>query len=192
MSATTANEYWQLQGSGASVGGLTKLVSDGNARLSATRIGTDAGTANAGRVQFYYGPMASPSLAVAVAVGNAVASAGGCAPTLVIGVEGDTTGANLRIKNARQNKLAFPTQSDWRWDGAPGAFMVFTTDSVASCSAVQQNHGYAVWDGTRWNLQYRGDGCPKLFTSLDLQVGYLTIADGTVVPFQVAAILLNP
>ena len=61
--------------------------------------------------------------------------------------------------------MAFPTQTDWRWNGAPGAFMVFTTDSVASCSSVQQNHGYAVWDGTRWNVQYRADGCPKLFTN---------------------------
>lgn len=262
VNATTATEYWQLQGSGASVSGLTKVVSDGNARLSATRIGLDAGTANAGRVQFYYGPMLTQgsSASLSVAVGNAPASAatpisyltftskagtsglvtpatstaarniasvatgqgvplaaslgnkvrlffeaagsdgktriysvdskdgftgqdfnsnaavtcstdadyastGGCAPTLVIGVDGDTTGANLRVKNARQNKVAFPTQTDWRWDGAPGAFMVFTTDSVTSCSSVQQNHGYAVWDGTRWNVQYRADGCPKLFTS---------------------------
>ena len=387
VSGTTATEYWQLQGSGASVSSLTKLVADGNARLSATRIGADAGTANAGRVQFYYGPMPAPgsNASLSVAVGNAVASAGtpssylafsskagssglvtppasnatrsiasvatgqgvplaanlgnkirlffeangsdgktrifsidskdgfigqdfnssaavtcttdadyastgGCAPTLAIGVEGDATGANLRIKNARQNKVAFPTQTDWRWDGAPGAFMVFTTDSIASCSTVQQNHGYAVWDGTRWNVQYRADGCPKLFTSaqaclpmhlggarykmycgdpsvtvgkvsasplpfvgpkkliyadgsasgsdanvefedweaqtasrdifflwpdgtklddrsegyiddyhfmaptgsLELQVGYLTITDGTVVPFAVGAVLLNP
>lgn len=387
VSATTSTEYWQLQGSGASISGLTKVVSDGNARLSATRIGPDAGTANAGRVQFYYGPMFSQgsTASLAVAVGNAAANAatpssylsftskagtsglvnpptssaarsiasvatgqgvplaanlgnkvrvffeaagsdgktriysvdskdgfvgqdfnsgaaltcstdadyastGGCAPTLVIGVDGDATGGNLRIKNARQNKVAHPTQTDWRWDGAPGAFMVFTTDSVASCSTVQQNHGYAVWDGTRWNVQYRADGCPKLFTSaqaclpmhvggarykmycgdpsitagkvtasnlpflgpkklmyadgsgsgadatvefedweaqtasrdiaflwpngtrlddkaegyiddyhflaptgsLDLQVGYLTITDGVVVPFAVAAILLNP
>jgi hypothetical protein len=385
VNTTTATEYWQLQGSGASVSGLSKVVADGNARLSATRIGPDAGSANAGRVQFYYGPMASPSLSVAV--GNAVASAatpssylsftskagtsglvtppasslprditgiatgqgvplatnlgnkirvffesagsdgktriysvdskdgfvgqdfnssaaltcatdtdyastGGCAPTRVIGVEGDAMGANPRIKNARQNKVGFPTQTDWRWDGAAGAFMVFTTDSVASCSTVQQNHGYAVWDGVRWNVQYRADGCPKLFTSaqaclpmhlggarykmycgdpsittgrvsgstlpflgpkklmyadgsgsgsgpdasvefedweaqsasrdifflwpdgsklddksegyiddyhflaptgsLDLQVGYLTITDGVVVPFAVAAVLLNP
>ena len=387
VSATTSTEYWQLQGGGASVSGLTKVVADGNARLSATRIGPDAGTVNAGRVQFYYGPMPGQgsTASLAVAVGNAVASAavpssyltftsqagtsglftpatssavrsiasvatgqgvplaaslgnkvrvffeaagsdgktrifsvdskdgfvgqdfnsgaaltcstdadyastGGCAPTLVVGVDGDATGGNLRIKNARQNKVAFPTQTDWRWDGAAGAFMVFTTDSVANCSTAQQNHGYAVWDGIRWNVQYGADGCPKLFTSaqaclpmhlggarykmycgdpsvtagrvsgstlpflgpkkllyadgsgsgsdatvefedwevqtasrdiaflwpngsrlddkaegyiddyhflaptgsLELQVGYLTITDGVVVPFAVAAILLNP
>ena len=387
VSATTTNEYWQLQGSGASVSGLTKLVSDGNARLSATRIGADAGTANAGKVQFYYGPMPTPggSASLSVAIGNAAASAdtpssyltftskagssglvspgsasgtrsiasistgqgvplsagmggkvrvffeasgsdgktrifsvdskdgyvgqdfnsgaaltcstdadyasgGGCAPTLAIGVDGDATGGNLKIKNARQNKVAYPTQTDWRWDGAAGAFMVLTTDAVSGCSASSMNHGYAVWDGARWNVQYRSDGCPKLFTSaqaclpmhvggarykmycgdpsittgrvsgsqlpflgpkklmyadgsvsgqdatvefedweaqssardvvflwpngtqlndqaegyiddyhflaptgsMDLQVGYLTITDGTVSPFPVAAILLNP
>ena len=390
VSATTANEYWQLQGSGASVSGLTKVVSDGNARLSATRIGPDASSANAGKVQFYYGPMpASPGQAsLSVAVGNAVANAampssylsftskagvsglvspgtvagasstrsivdvatgqgvplaaslggqvrvffeargsdgktrifsvdskdghlgldfnssaavtcatdadyasgGGCAPTLAIGVDGDAIGANAKILNARQNKVAFPTQTDWRWDGAAGAFMVLTTDAVSGCSASSMNHAYAVWDGSRWNVRYRVDGCPKLFTSaqaclpmhlggarykmycgdpsittgrvsgsqlpflgpkklfyadgsgtgadatvefedweaqssardviflwpngsqlndqaegyiddyhflaptgsLDLQVGYLTITDGTLVPIAVAAILLNP
>lgn len=385
VSATTATEYWQLQGSGASVNGLTRIVSDGNARLSATRIGADAGTANAATVQLYYGPAGSPALSVAV--GNAVAradqpasylgftskaatsglfsppstsatrliasiatgqgvplaanlggkvrvffeatgsdgktrifsidsqdgyvgqdfnsasasattcstdadyaSGGGCAPTLVIGVEGDATGANARVKNARQHKIAFPTQTDWRWNGAAGTFMVWTTDSISGCSSFQHNHGYAVWDGTRWNVQVRDDGCPKLFTSaqaclpmhlggtrykmycgdpsmttgkvsgsslpflgpkkliygdgsatgpdatvefedweaqsaarnvvflwpdgsqlneraqgyiddyhflaptgsLDLQVGYLTITDGTTMPFAVAAVLLNP
>lgn len=48
VGATTSTEYWQLQGSGASLSGLTKMVSDGNARLSATRIGPDAGTATPG------------------------------------------------------------------------------------------------------------------------------------------------
>ena len=77
VNATTATEYWQLQGSGASVSGLIKLVSDGSARLSATRFGLDAGTANAGRVQFYYGPMVTQgsSASLSIAVGNAPASA---------------------------------------------------------------------------------------------------------------------
>ncbi len=53
---STDTEYWQLQGTGHSVDRLTKAVSDGNARLSATRFGPDAG-AMANRVQLYYGPM---------------------------------------------------------------------------------------------------------------------------------------
>lgn len=269
VTGTTANEYWQLQGSGHSVSGLSKIVSDGNARLSVTRIGNDAGSANAGKLQLYYGPMPSSGAksALAVAVGTAAANAsdsgsylgfaslagnsglispdtpdsgslpsspfrpvsgiytgqgvplsaamggnirlffealgsdnktrilsidskdghlgldfngnspttcssdadyaagGGCTPTLAIGVEGDATGANAKIVNARQNKIGYPTQTDWRWDGAPGTFMVFTTDKITGCSTAQMNHGYAVWDGSTWNVQYAANGCPKLFAN---------------------------
>lgn len=90
---------------------------------------------------------------------------GGCALTTLIGVEGDGTLANARIQNARQHKIGFPTQSDWRWDGAAGTFMVFTTDRVNNCSNFNMNHGYAVWDGAQWKVQYGANGCPKLFTS---------------------------
>jgi hypothetical protein len=27
------------------------------------------------------------------------------------------------------------------------------------------NHGYAVWDGSAWSVQYEATGCPKLFKS---------------------------
>lgn len=257
--ATTSEEYWQLQGSGNSVSGLTKIVSDGNARISATRFGPEAGT-NASRIQLYYGPSPaqgshSPQLATAVtsqttdaatsasylsftsmagttglispseattlvqqvatgqgvplseAMGGKVRlffeasgsdgktrilyldsqdgytgrdfnsggalcsttadyqTGGGCAPTVAIGVEGDSTSANSKISNARQFKLGFPILDDWRWDGAAGTFMVFTTDRVTGCSNYNMNHGYAVWDGSKWNVQYEADGCPKLLKS---------------------------
>ena len=42
--------------------------------------------------------------------------------------------------------------------------MVFTLDRIASCTAYSMNHGYAVWNGSTWAVQYRADGCPKLFT----------------------------
>jgi hypothetical protein len=48
---------------------------------------------------------------------------------------------------------------------ARGTFMVFTSDRVTGCSAFQQNHAYAVWDGSAWKVQYQANGCPKLFTS---------------------------
>jgi hypothetical protein len=126
------------------------------------------------------------------------------------------------------------------------------------------NHGYAGWDGPRWNVPYAANGCPKLFLdaeaafpmhlggqrnklysdgavsgsldrvdfedwerqslardvvllwpngdplndaaegyiddyhflaptgSLDLQVMYLAITNGTEIPFASAATLLNP
>ena len=49
---------------------------------------------------------------------------------------------------------------------APGTFMVFTLDRMDRCNAPAfAQHGYAVWDGTTWTVQYRADGCPKMFTS---------------------------
>ena len=41
--------------------------------------------------------------------------------------------------------------------------MVFTTDSVSGCTTAQMNHGYAIWDGSKWVVQYETSGCPKLF-----------------------------
>jgi fibronectin type III domain protein len=90
---------------------------------------------------------------------------GGCAPKVLIGVEGDTLLGNPKLRNVRQFKIGVPTATDWRWDGAAGTFMVFTTDQVTGCSTSNFNHGYAVWDGTNWNVQYDG-ACPKLFVSV--------------------------
>jgi hypothetical protein len=259
VAAETDREEWQLQGSGNSVTGLTKAVSDGNARLSATRLGPDAG-AMANRIQLYYGPLSSGptrnsmlSVAVASAEANAAnpdsyltftsragttglnspssastliatvatgqgvpiarerggfvrvffeaqgadgktramsidskdgyygldfnagsasicstaadySAGGGCEPTVTIPVDGDVNG-NSRITNSRQHKVAWPTLDSPHWDMAIGSFMVFTADRVTGCSTVQQNHGYAVWDGSAWKVQYQSNGCPKLFIS---------------------------
>lgn len=258
-SGTTSEEYWQLQGSGNTVSGLSKVVSDGNARISATRFGPEAGGNTASRIQLYYGPFGStaPNLqsALVVAVTSAATSAsspasylsftslasnsgllkpstastlvsapatgqgvplssgkvrlffeaqgsdgktrvmsvdsqdgydgrdfnsgsattcsttadystgGGCAPTVAIGVQGDSVRGNTKISNARQFKVGFPILNDWRWDSAAGTFMVFTTDQVTGCTTTGMNHGYAVWDGSNWNVQYETAGCPKLFKS---------------------------
>jgi hypothetical protein len=257
VEAETDREHWQMQGTGNSVNTLTKAVSDGNARLSATRFGPDAG-AMANRVQLYYGPMnAGRQSPLAVAVSSGVAdplnpdsylafssragssglqspttssalissvatgqgvpvtrerggfvrlffeaqgpdgrtrsmsidskdgyfgqdfnasaattcstaedysSGGGCAPTVTIAVDGDANG-NSRITHARQHKVAWPTLDSPHWDMSAGSFMVFTSDRVTGCSDYQQNHGYAVWDGASWKVQYQANGCPKLFTS---------------------------
>ena len=258
-SGDTDTEYWQLRGTGNTVDRLTKIVSDGNARLSATRLGPEAG-AMANRIQLYYGPMgsaASRQAQLSVAVASAAADAaspdsyltftsragssgllspasastliagvatgrgvpvtrdrggfvrlffeaqgadghtramwidskdgyygldfnagaaatcstaadysagGGCEPTVAIAVDGDVNG-NSRIDHSRQFKVAWPTLDSPHWDMAVGSFMVFTSDRVTGCSDFQQNHGYAVWDGVKWVVQYRDNGCPKLFTS---------------------------
>jgi len=258
VSAETDREEWQLRGSGNSVRGLTQAVSDGNARLSATRLGPDAG-AMANRIQLYYGPMSTGQnrnsmLSVAVASAEATASnpdsyltftsragssglnspnpaapliatvstgqgvpvaralggfvrlffeatgadnktrvfsidskdgyfgldfnsgsagvcssaadytSGGCVPTLAIGVDGDTNG-NARITNARQQKVGWPTLDSPHWDLSAGTFMVFTVDRLSGCTTANMNHGYAVWDGSTWQVQYQSNGCPKLFTN---------------------------
>jgi len=258
VTGETDTEYWQLQGTGNTVDRLTQAVSDGNARLSATRFGPDA-DALSNRIQLYYGPMPGqgrqPSLSAAVASGVADAATpqsfltftsrsgssgllqpataaplvgimatgqgvpvtrpagalvrlffesqgadgrtrvmwldsadgyvgldfnagaattcstvadystgGGCVPAVAIGVDGDANG-NRRVTNARQFKVAWPTLESPHWDMAPGTFMVFTVDRVQGCSEFPFNHGYAVWDGTRWDVQYAANGCPKLFTS---------------------------
>jgi len=253
VSATTPSEYWQLQGTGNSVSTLTKPVSDGNARLSATRFGAEAG-ATANTVQFYYGPQGVTGQAVASSgavsssspasylsgftsyasssgvrsplsatsgiqsimtgqgvplstamgakvrlffesndadgktriysvdsvdgyvgrdfnLGSATTcsasadylSTGNCPATVVIGVEGDTTKPTSKISAARQNKIAWPTLTDWRWDGAVGTFMVFTFENVAGCNTASHNHAYAVWNGTTFVPQFDSSGCPKMF-----------------------------
>jgi len=260
VTATTSEEYWQLQGSGNSVSTLTKPVSDGNARLSATRFGAEAGAA-ANTVQFYYGPLGvsgqamassgavSPSspasylsgftsyastsglrsptsatsgiqnimtgqgVPLSAAMGAKVRlffesndadgktriysvdsvdgyvgrdfnlgsattcsaaadylPSGNCPATVVIGVEGDATNPTSKISAARQNKIAWPTLTDWRWDGAVGTFMVFTVDQISGCTTATHNHAYAVWNGTTFVPQFDSSGCPKTFKSAQAAV----------------------
>lgn len=91
---------------------------------------------------------------------------GGCPFTVAIGVEGDAVAPNLKLPNVRQNKVGYPTLTDWRWDGAAGTFMVFTIDRITGCTTANANHAYAVWDGTsKWTVQYAASGCPKAFES---------------------------
>lgn len=91
---------------------------------------------------------------------------GGCAPTVAIGVEGDSTGTWTRIANARQFKIGVPTATDWRWDGAAGTYMVFTLDAIAGCTTASHNQAYAVWSGAAWQVQYEANGCPKVMASM--------------------------
>ena len=256
VSATTPGEYWQLQGTstGNSVSTLTKPVSDGNARLSATRFGAEAG-ANANTVQFYYGPagvtgqsvassgivsssspasyltgftsyastsgvrsptptatsgikqiMTGQGVPLSTALGAKVRlffesndadgktriysvdsvdgyvgrdfnrgtattcsaaadylSAGDCPATVVVGVAGDTVNPTSKISAARQNKIGWPTLTDWRWDGAVGTFMVYTFENVSGCTTASHNHAYAVYNGTTFVTQFDSAGCPKMF-----------------------------
>ncbi len=253
VSATTAAEYWQFQGTGNTAATLLRPVPDGNARLSATRFGPEAGV-NANTVQFYYGPKGVSGMAMAAsgtvsstslssyltftsyastsglrspsnpsgikdimtgqgvplssAMGGKVRlffesndtdgktriysadsvdgyvgrdfnsgsastcttsadylPGGNCPASVVIGVQGDSVNANTGFTAARQNKVGWPTLTDWRWDGAVGTFMVFTVDKLAGCTTANHNHAYAVWNGSKFVVQYDSAGCPKAFKS---------------------------
>jgi hypothetical protein len=80
-------------------------------------------------------------------------------------VSGDANG-NSRINNARQHKVAWPTLDSPHWDMSAGTFMgvhVRSRDRLFRLSAESWLRGV----GRRgvWRVQYRDDGCPKLFTS---------------------------
>ncbi|MBI3072428.1 MAG: fibronectin type III domain-containing protein [Deltaproteobacteria bacterium] len=94
---------------------------------------------------------------------------GGCALTRVIKVEADDAG-NTNLRDARQFKIGYPTMTDWRWNGEPGTFMVFTVDLIneGPCGIVGSDFtsGYAVYDGIKWDVQYDGGTCPKLFRNV--------------------------
>jgi hypothetical protein len=140
------------------LGGGVRLVFEARGLDGRTRIfGLDSQDDYAGR-DF------NRSSATTCASTSDYASGGPCAPQVLIGVEGDPEHGNPRIRNARQMKLAWPTLDDWRWDGAPGRFMVFTTDELPGCAQPGPNHAYAVWDGTTWRVQYDARGCPRVFS----------------------------
>jgi len=65
--AKTSEEVWQLQGTGNTTTGLSKIVSDGNVLFSATRFGPEAGGSTASRLQLYY-KSTSPQDGVSIAV----------------------------------------------------------------------------------------------------------------------------
>lgn len=85
-----------------------------------------------------------------------------CEPTPLLGIQGDATNPVPNSWAVRQHKVGVRTLNDWRWDEAPGTFMVFTVNLNTFCPAAQMAHGYANWDGTDWVVDLDGD-CPKLF-----------------------------
>lgn len=94
---------------------------------------------------------------------------GGCEPTIAVGVEGDAVAGNVGIMNARQFKIGYPTQTDWRWDESVGTFMVLTVDSASCGSAIgMMMQAYAVWDGSAWDIQYdpANSSCPLLWENM--------------------------
>jgi len=144
----------------ASAGGVVRLYFEARGADGKTRImSVDSRDGWTGR-DFHAGAPTVCSTAADYGPG------GGCLPTVAVGVAGDVVAPNPGITNARQFKIGFPTLDDWRWDQAPGTFMLFTTDPVAGCATFMHNHVYATWTGSAWQVQRFPSGCPKLFTSM--------------------------
>lgn len=74
VAAATEEEVWQIQASGETIESATRIVSDGNVKIHATRFGPEAPAEVRGRVQIYYGPMTQSTKGLAVGVSEAVAS----------------------------------------------------------------------------------------------------------------------
>ncbi len=72
--AQTEEEVWQIQASGDSIASATRVVTDGNVKVHAIRLGPEAPAEVAGRLQLYYGPLTQAHKGLAVAVSDAQAT----------------------------------------------------------------------------------------------------------------------
>lgn len=86
-------------------------------------------------------------------------STGGCKPTVVLGVSTDSGAGNSPLSQARQFKIGWDWQADWRWNGATGSFMFITGDDA--CGNNLNALYYATWDGSKWTVATDGSGCAK-------------------------------
>ena len=84
---------------------------------------------------------------------------GTAAPTVIVGITGDTTFGDTGLRNARQTKVGVPLLTNWLWDEAPGTFMVITGQD--ECGKTGDGLFYAQWDGTRWNVSKDAFGCAR-------------------------------
>jgi hypothetical protein len=74
-SASTADEVWQLLGSGHSIDDLTNIISDSNAKAHAFVYGDTAPPDLRGRIQLYYGALGGLGGSLSVATSNRAADA---------------------------------------------------------------------------------------------------------------------
>ena len=260
VTATTSEEYWQLQGSGNSYTTLSTTVAEGSVLSWVMRWGAEAGSAYAGRYQYYYNTTTSGREGVGVAttsgsgtnvstltsfsplttsglrrscssapgtstsscpatgafeisatqavpmqngririyfeasdvrdnnsariysldsqdgligqdfhsgatqaycggIGSSdYAPGGACALELLIDVS-STPSASTPLSQARQFKIGYDWNTDWRWDGAAGTFMVITGDD--NCNNYPNALFYATWDASNWTVAKDSSNCAK-------------------------------
>ena len=93
------------------------------------------------------------------------AAGGPCAPVLDVSVSTDP-GGNPGFTDARQFKIGYPLLDDWRFHETPGTFMILTVSGATACTRAARTSAYALWDGSRFVVQYQPNGCPKLFENI--------------------------
>jgi len=86
------------------------------------------------------------------------ASGGACALELLIDVS-STPSASTPLSQARQFKIGYDWNTDWRWDGAAGTFMVITGDD--NCNNYPNALFYATWDASKWTVAKDSSNCAR-------------------------------
>jgi hypothetical protein len=86
-----------------------------------------------------------------------VTATGACAPTVVVDYDNDGSGSGLL--KVRQSKIGYPKQDSWKWDMAPGTFMLLT--AADTCMTTQDGLFYATWNGSTWSVLKEEGGCAR-------------------------------
>lgn len=82
------------------------------------------------------------------------ATGGPCAPTLLVDVRGTNP-----LLNARQFKIGYDWNANWRWDGANGTFMVITGEDT--CNKYTSGLFYATLNNGTWTVLKDNSNCAK-------------------------------
>lgn len=164
----------QSSGLGASIGQAIAIPYNGKVRLMFEAEGIDKKNRiyQLDSVDGYVGVDFNPGSATVCNIESGhMVNGGACAPSIALGLSGDGF-ASTGVSAFRQMKLLYPTQTSWVWDGSAKTPMIVTMDlnsaTASSCGAKYKfTQGWALWDGTKWALQYNTAGtCPKLFDGM--------------------------
>lgn len=98
--------------------------------------------------QFYCGGIGSTDYA----------SGGACEPTVLVDV-GTVSSSTNPLLNARQFKIGYDWNADWRWDGASGTFMIITGEDT--CNKYTSGLFYGTWNGSNWTVLKDSSNCAK-------------------------------
>jgi hypothetical protein len=93
---------------------------------------------------------------------------GACEPTVVMGGEDD---GNPGVLSVCQSRLMYPMFDDWRWGQERDSLIIATlhfTEDAEECTNTYNNMGFAVWDGSTWDMEYDvSTGCPVVVEGVE-------------------------